>query len=314
MKISIANCIFFILAFAAILMWRMDRHYFDSVLKHYGEEQRESDEEIIGGHVEDSFRIGDLVFVYPYGEGGDSEKENTINELPHPAEIIKTACPNAAIQALVNEQLGGEHGYSLYNISLGGNFYESYEDEDLELQASESEPKRIGNSIVWKVIWELHDVNVSFSSGRPWLYISYQRADGTAIPPRIFLRDFFGSSYSERDQIFSVISLAELKPVSNEPPAESALISTAKTELEKALQKLEETTQFRYHSIKRRTFSRQLIDPQLIGDLEVWGVNFVDNSVRPEDANENPAFGITVWITSDLHTSQITNYWQIKTE
>ena len=66
-------------------------------------------------------------------------------------------------------------------------------------------------------------------------------------------------------------------------------------------------TERKLHHLSRETFSGDLVmdSERSLAEVEVWGVDFVDNSIPENAKNENPATRITIWVANDLTTSTL---------
>ena len=152
-------------------------------------------------------------------------------------------------------------------------------------------------------------------SGVPYQYVGYVRSDGSAVPPRIYLRDHFGSWYDDQnDLLFSVLPIERLLPATDQSVDDQKFVDAATDHLNDALKSLDIKTKFRFDKINRRTFSQrlQLKSKKSLNDLEVWAVEFVDSSIPTTAKNVNSATRITVWVTSDLATSEISvGEWEL---
>ena len=286
-----------IVAVAAIIAWRTDKTRFEAVLADYGEEDHESPfwDQIESGGVADAFSIRHITFVVLDSAVCETQlKEQDLSKLFHPAEADKIGRPSPEISSLIDQLLHGVH----HNLSLVDATAVNYLDD----------------GYFWKVTWSLYPSQGS-GSGIPFQYRGFVRADGTVVRPAIFLRDYFGSFYSgKNDVLFSVMPIDGLLPVSKSPPSDDEIVDSAETSLSDAITRLELPQKFRFENLKHMKFSGNLNSQRdLDSDQEVWSVEFVDKSVPKTVKNGNSALRITVWVTSDLKTSDLSvSSWSIE--
>ena len=294
MRFTLLNFLMLFVAIAAIVAWRIDKTRFEHVLANYSEYQPESHwEEISDGDILDVVSIGDVAFVYCYSDISlDDSLETELKDLGLPSDAERNGRPNETVFALINELLNFKHQLSLENAIADGS----------------------GNSKYWKITWSLFPAQGGFS-GVPYQYVGYVRSDGSAVPPRIYLRDHFGSWYdNQNDLLFSVLPIERLLPATDQSVDDQKFVDAATDHLNDALKSLDIKTKFRFDKINRRTFSQrlQLKSKKSLNDLEVWAVEFVDSSIPTTAKNVNSATRITVWVTSDLATSEISvGEWEL---
>lgn len=296
MKFTILNGLLLLVAIAAIVGWRTDKSRFETAIANYGEVVPESNStcgEIYNCHhlVLASFSIGDIAFVVLQNDASPiKDPISKLSEVDHPTVAERKARPSPEIMTLINE-------YSTMESRL------SFEDAAVFDLGDDG--------LSWEINWSLLPINAAKKRMHP-RYTGYLRGDGARVEPRIFLRDSFGSFYSNDEPIYSVISINSLAPAKTEAPDESALVELAESTLNRTLQDLELEIKFQFESIERREFSGKLKDIPINERLEVWGVTFVDQAIPKSVKNLNPATRITVWVTGELQTSKITlGYWEV---
>lgn len=287
MRFTILNFLMLIVAIAAIIAWRMDKSRFEHVIANYGEYKPASTwDEVSGGDIADVVSIGDVSFVYCYSDIAPNDSvETELKDLGLPSDAEQNGRPNDALFSLINELLVVEHSLSLETVTA-----DAY-----------------GNSEFWKITWSLFPAEGGLS-GVPYQFIAYVRPDGSAVQPRVYLRDYFGSFYDEQhDRLYSVMSVDKLKPETDVTIDEKKLIEVSTEHLLESLRQLNVKTKFRFDGVKRRTFSpalsRSSDQPQ--PNLEIWAVDFVDSAIPKGVNNDNSATRITIWTTSDLTTSTL---------
>ena len=294
MRFTILNFLMLLVAVAAIAAWRIDKIRFERVLANYGEYEPESYwEEIRDGDIADVVSIRGVVFVYCYSDISPEESlETELKDLGLPSDAERNGRPNEAVFALINELLNFKHRLTFCNANA---------------QSGD-------NSKYWKITWYLNSTQGG-SSGVPYHYVGYVRQDGSTVQPRIYLRDHFGSWYADQDNLlFSVIPMERLLPATGKSVDNQKLVDSATDHLNDSLKALGVKTKFRFDTITRRTYSRglQLKSNKSLNDLEVWAVEFVDSSIPKTAKNVNSSTRITVWVTNDFATSEISlGEWQL---
>ena len=304
MRFSILNFFLLIVAVAAIIAWRVDKDRFEQALANYDEyppTPHSHWDEIADEGIVDIVSIGDISFVYCYSDITQNEQgvdfdesfDTEIKRFGLPSAAEQCGRPNDAIFALINESLGKDH----------------------QLHLEKAVVDRSHGSMFWKITWNLFPTK-SFFAGIPYQYVGCVRADGSSVPPRIYLRDYYGSRYDDQnDLLFSVLPITSLPAKTDQLIDENKLIETARAHLFDSLQKLNVNTQFRFEKITRQTFSPDLKiqSHESDNELEVWAVEFVDSLIPKTVQNTNSATRITVWVKSDLSTSTISEHdWELE--
>jgi hypothetical protein len=285
MKFSLLNCLLLLVAIAALVAWRVDKSRFESTLTNYGEELPEPEWEIDGTNIFESFSIGDVTFIFLDSDIRVPAKSAlSLSEIDHPRKAEVVARPSESIQSLIDDLIGQKHQLSFENATIV-----DYGDD----------------GHIWKVLWSLYPSSGGFS-GFPYQYIGIVRGDGSPVAPRVVLRDHFGSWYSnQQDMIFSVLPLDALPLNGDLNLEEHELVAVAQKKLSASLDELGIQTQFRFDSIIRRSFPGKLQTVETDSQLEVWAVDFVDQAIPANVKNENSATRITIWVTNEFETSEI---------
>jgi len=285
-----------VVAVAAIVAWRVDKSRFEATLANFGEEERDSNGELIhDADVFDTFSIGDITFVILQSDIYDSDAvETNLSNLSHPSVAEKKGRPTKIVSSFINHLLGGEHELSLDEITA----VEDY-----------------GGRYFWTMSWSL--MPPWMSSGVPYQYHAVVRADGTAVRPRFFLRDSYGSLYSDqKNLVHSVLPMDDLLPTTDAAPSNEEIIAAAENALKESISRLKLGQSFRYEKINRITYPGKLHSKKPIeSEFEAWGVEFVDNSIPRNVKNKNSATRITIWVTSDLVTSELSLFsWSVESK
>jgi len=285
MKISLLNCLFFFVAIAAIVAWRTDKARFESALSNFGEELPDPEWEIKGPNVLDSFSIGDVTFVFLDSDiRVPEESARGLADVDHPANAATKARPSELMLSIIGVVLGMEHELS-------------FEEATVVDYGSDGH--------FWKITWSLYPTQGGFG-GFPFQCLGFVRGDGSPVAPRVVLRDHFGSWYSnQQNMIFSVLPLEELAPPGNSNHTQQEIVDFAEQHLERRLKELDIPVQFKFDSIAHRTFSGRVQSNGPDCEVGVWAVDFVDKSIPTNVNNENSSTKITIWVTNELKTSNI---------
>ena len=295
MRFTLLNILILVVAVAAIITWQIEKSQFDRVLSNYGEYPPESPWDEVGdGDLAGLVSISDLSFVYCYSDIVlDDSLETELEDLVPPSDAERNGRPSEALFALINENFGFDHRLSFENATA----------------------EACGNSLYWKVTWSLFPANGGFS-GVPYQYIGFVRPDGSAVQPRIYLRDYYGSFFNDEGNVlFSVMPMEKLLPTTDRSIDDTKLIEIATDHLYESLTKLDVKTKFRFERIERRTYSPKLRKNhnKSKSNLEVWAVIFIDNAIPKSAKYGNSALEITVWVANDLTTSAISvGEWELE--
>ena len=274
-----------LVAVAAILAWRVDKTRFDAAIANYGEELPDPEwQEIECANVAESFSIRDVAFVYLQDDMAvKNEPCIDLSDVAHPAKAELRGRPSNETMALVNQCLRLEHSLSFEDAKVI-----DYGDA----------------GHYWRISWALYPTNAGFS-GYPYHYIGFVRGDGSRVDPKIYLRDHFGSWYSnDGNTIYSVLSINSLTPADTSTVDETKMIELATEKLNEKLSELGVKTKFRFESI-RREFSGKLKSIPVADKIEAWAVEFVDQAIPATTKNENSATKITIWVNAEMKTSEI---------
>lgn len=246
------------------------------------------------GRVDDIFVVNDVAFVVPDATMGEAESSAAdITAVIAPAVAVDRGAVSPATLRLWEQWRSDPHRAKLSRAIL--------------------EKDAGGINFAWKIEWKILPLEGVFM-GRPDIYRSILRADGTLVRPDLYLCDWCQPALPEDSPaLFSVLAIDELLLAQDRQPDSEEIVRAAKEAFEKSVpQAVIESAEFRALPPVRRTIPSQLGRGNGEGkDLEVWGVHFSAHS--PARDRENDETSLVVWVNSKLKTSKVSlGRWTIE--
>jgi hypothetical protein len=243
------------------------------------------------GRVDDICIIHDIAFVVPNARMQESDSSAAdITAVIAPAVAVERGAPSQATLRLWEQWQSRPRKAELARAIL--------------------EKDTGGVNFAWKLEWDIIPSEGGYT-GRPPVYRSIFRADGSLASPDLYLCDWCQPpSPKDSPAIFSVLAIDDLLVAHDQQPAAEDIIRVAKAAIETAVPPaIVEAAGFRALPPLRRTIPSQLRTG--IGeeqDLEVWGVRFTANS--PAGVAQTDETSIVVWVNSELKTSKLSlGHW-----
>jgi len=164
-------------------------------------------------------------------------------------------------------------------------------------------------------MWDLvPDDRRFYTSGYRRRHYTVLKPDGTVVKPKVFLRSRMDKDYEmyKEDLLLSTMPIEQLKSATATTVDKGQIVKCATDKLMTSLVAFDFNPSVKVKSTKRVTYPASFLDASSEGELEVWEVEFLaDKTGKPSSATYEFS-RMTVFVTSDLKTSDITmGYWEV---
>jgi hypothetical protein len=244
-------------------------------------------DEIAGATVSDAFVVGDVAFVVLEADiFAKGKPELELPNLLSAAKAVRNGTPSSTFMRLLSQSVGYQCRLSVDRVSAV-NFGDS--------------------GFVWHLVWNIRP-HKGGTSGPTSQYRAYVRADGSCVPPTLYLRDV--TSLGECS-LYSTLAIKR-SPLPRKGPE---LTSDRIGQL--ALQKLENTLKRAKAAYGLRQSSIELVSLPLesnggSGNGSIFRAYCVQVVLTRPNATENASNTIKIWVNMNGDVSEVTlDEWRI---
>lgn len=225
------------------------------------------------------FLIGQILFEYPVElieapapdvHSKDRKPITDLASLQSVAHVVKTATPDVAFEALVEQQLGEAQQIKFESATVSGNDQAGFD---------------------WHLTWVLYP-KIGGSTGQPFRYHAMVTGHGEVIAPKLTVFDAH-YRFAEKDWLCSMLPLEENKAADAPEPKEGTIRERAAKKLnafvrESSFQFVDQQLVHIPYKLNRKT--------RKIEHHDLWAVSYAETKQEKEHG-EKDAF--TVWVTKD---------------
>ena len=245
-------------------------------------------------------KVGHVIFAYDE-EMLPETPETTLEDVRHPAEVVSIAHPNAAITALIDQQLRSPQSFQLDRIQLRQSFPDEW---------------------VWSVTWYIVPKGKGYGASGPdhngLRFTAVVPALDDVLRPKILLCDTY--AVAPLPAVYSCSTLEIAIPAADVVlPGQDEVRNRAEQAVAKLRRSYMKSDGGSAGPPEMHVFSVTTVEVPIdvtaegtVESVQIWAVNFQSEARRGDSDQDDskPADVFTVWVTPDGRVSDLRwIYW-----